>query len=114
MGKRYGDAFLGLCDLTYEKSTSLFEELPVEVVGCCLCGASDYSEVLSQQDLTHHLSSEFFSVVKSRQCQLLYLNSRPTHDEMSAYYPPEYFPENGERHVQSLERIARRQSGVKR
>ncbi|TKS62134.1 MAG: putative methyltransferase [Nitrospira sp.] len=114
MRKRYGDAFLGLCDLTYEKRTPLFEELPVEVVACCLCGASDYSEVLSQQDLAHHLSSEFFSVVKCRQCQLLYLNPRPTRDEMSAYYPPEYFPENGERHVQSLERIARRQSGVKR
>ncbi|TAJ30812.1 MAG: class I SAM-dependent methyltransferase [Nitrospirae bacterium] len=63
----------------------------VEDVRCGLCGNAQASVVCSQRDLLHRVSDEEFTIVRCQRCGLLYLNPRPTKDEIGKYYPVQYF-----------------------
>jgi SAM-dependent methyltransferase len=49
------------------------------------------SDALHQRDLLHRVSEEEFTIVRCYQCGLLYLNPRPTEQEIGRYYPSRYF-----------------------
>ena len=63
----------------------------MEKVNCDLCGANDTELVLEERDRLHHLDGAF-RLVRCRQCGLVYLNPRPTIEEMARYYPSDYHP----------------------
>ena len=70
-------------------------ELPkpnMEMVVCDLC-KSDQSEVITRQrDLLLEVTNDEFTIVKCRQCGLVYLNPRPSKELLSSYYPTVYYP----------------------
>lgn len=61
----------------------------METVSCDLCGSDDAETVLVEQDRLHHMDGTFY-LVRCRRCGLMYLNPRPTIDEMARYYPKDY------------------------
>ncbi len=63
----------------------------METVSCELCGSDRSLVVLRSRDLLFHLSDDEFTIVRCGACGLLYLNPRPTPEEISQYYPTEYF-----------------------
>ncbi len=63
----------------------------MEKISCDLCGSDKIERRLEQADLLHHMTSERFTLVCCRSCHLLYLNPRPTAEEMSRYYPKTYY-----------------------
>jgi SAM-dependent methyltransferase len=62
----------------------------VESVACDLCGGTDQEIVVSQTDIYHGVTSEFFNVVRCVHCGLHFLNPRPAEDEISIYYSRQY------------------------
>jgi SAM-dependent methyltransferase len=63
----------------------------METVNCDLCGADDTELVLEEKDLLHRIGGTFY-LVRCRQCGLMYLNPRPTIEEIARYYPGDYQP----------------------
>jgi SAM-dependent methyltransferase len=63
----------------------------METVPCNLCGAEEADLLFRGRDLLHHIEGSF-DLVKCRQCGLIYINPRPTMEEMARYYPPDYLP----------------------
>ena len=61
----------------------------METVACDLCGADDAETVFLLRDYLHHIEG-IFRLVRCRQCGLMYLNPRPTLEEMRRYYPDDY------------------------
>ena len=61
----------------------------METVVCDLCGADDAEEVFLLRDYLHNIEG-IFRLVRCRQCGLMYLNPRPTIEEMPRYYPDDY------------------------
>ena len=60
---------------------------------CRLCGANDTKLVYVEQDRLMKVPGTFH-LVQCQQCGLLYLNPRPTMDEIGCYYPEQYGPYN--------------------
>lgn len=63
----------------------------MENIHCPLCGAEDTTLIFKRKDLRHHISEEEFRVVRCRRCSLVYVNPRPTREEIHAYYPEEFY-----------------------
>jgi SAM-dependent methyltransferase len=63
----------------------------MERVNCNLCGADDTALVYRGHDRLLGIAGEF-TLVSCRRCGLIYLNPRPTQNEIGVYYPPEYDP----------------------
>ena len=63
----------------------------MEQTVCNLCGSSDYRPLFSGHDRALG-GQEPFQDVRCQNCGLIYLNPRPTLDEMAQYYPPVYEP----------------------
>jgi Methyltransferase domain len=64
----------------------------MELVSCDLC-RSDQSELVTRQrDLLLEVTQDEFTVVRCRQCGLIYLNPRPSKDLLGSYYPTVYYP----------------------
>jgi 2-polyprenyl-3-methyl-5-hydroxy-6-metoxy-1,4-benzoquinol methylase len=63
----------------------------VEETNCNLCGANDAELVYVEKDRLMGLPGSF-RLVRCRQCGLMYVNPRPTFEEMGKYYPEEYGP----------------------
>jgi SAM-dependent methyltransferase len=63
----------------------------LERVACDLCSSSDAEPFLEERDLLHGVEGRF-NLVRCRECGLLYLNPRPTAEEMVRYYPESYAP----------------------
>jgi SAM-dependent methyltransferase len=63
----------------------------MEYIHCALCGADDTKLVFKRKDLTYHTSEHEFCAVRCRQCGLVYVNPRPTLEEIHAYYPEEFY-----------------------
>ncbi|MEM4202700.1 MAG: class I SAM-dependent methyltransferase [Candidatus Methanomethylicaceae archaeon] len=61
----------------------------METVVCDLCGADDAETLFLEQDRLHRIDG-IFPLVRCRQCGLMYLNPRPTMEEMARYYPNDY------------------------
>jgi len=63
----------------------------MEKINCNLCGANDTELIYVERDRLLKLPGSFH-LVRCRQCGLLYLNPRPTPEEMKFYYPTDYAP----------------------
>jgi len=63
----------------------------VEQVSCELCGERQAEIAIVQRDLLHRVSDEEFTIVRCQRCGLLYLNPRPTKEEIGRFYPSQYF-----------------------
>ncbi len=63
----------------------------METVACHLCGSARSREEFHQRDLTHGVSGEEFCVVRCEDCDLRYVNPRPTQAEIGRHYPEAYF-----------------------
>src|SRR5437867_3453682 len=64
----------------------------LETVSCDLCGSDQSDLFIQQQDLLLAVTDEKFSIVRCRQCGLVYLNPRPSSDMIGTYYPDVYYP----------------------
>src|SRR4051812_47640224 len=64
----------------------------MEMVVCDLC-QSDQSDVIARQrDLLLEVTNDEFTIVRCRQCGLIYLNPRPSKELLGSYYPTVYYP----------------------
>ena len=61
----------------------------MESVNCNLCNL-DHTETLFTQRDKFGISTDDFQGVRCRQCGLLYINPRPTPEEMARFYPETY------------------------
>lgn len=61
----------------------------MEWVSCDLCGANDTDLLFIERDRLHHIEGTF-RLVRCRRCGLMYINPRPTFEEMGLYYPKDY------------------------
>jgi len=68
--------------------------LLTETTPCKLCGATETEWMWAAHDLDFNIPGEF-PLVRCRRCGLIYLQSRPTPQEIGRYYPPEYSPYRG-------------------
>ena len=63
----------------------------MDFVRCDFCGADDSTLVFALRDFQLDLPGEF-KLVRCNQCGLLYLNPRPSWDELVRHYPLHYKP----------------------
>lgn len=80
----------------------------MEVATCMLCQEPRSTEHLKRCDLNLGLTDQVFTVVCCDGCGLLYLNPRPTSEEIHAYYPVEYYPLGGTVHRNAIDRALKR------
>lgn len=65
----------------------------MEKTSCPLCGSSHGAVCLTQRDLNLDREPDrVFTLMRCNQCRFVYLNPRPSPDEIRAYYPAEYYP----------------------
>jgi SAM-dependent methyltransferase len=64
----------------------------MESVFCDLCHSNQSDVVVKQRDLLLEVSQDEFTIVRCRNCGLVYLNPRPSIDRLSSYYPSVYYP----------------------
>jgi SAM-dependent methyltransferase len=64
----------------------------MELVCCDLCRSDQSELVIRQRDLLLEVTQDEFTVVRCRQCGLIYLNPRPSKDLLGSYYPTVYYP----------------------
>lgn len=64
--------------------------LDLTYVKCCVCESSESTLVGRGKDFEYHTSPETFSAVQCNSCGLVYLNPRPTINEVEKIYPPTY------------------------
>jgi 2-polyprenyl-3-methyl-5-hydroxy-6-metoxy-1,4-benzoquinol methylase len=63
----------------------------LELVPCPLCNAESNKLIFKHKDYRFRISDKVFNVVKCRKCGLVYVNPRPTEDEIHSYYPEEFY-----------------------
>lgn len=87
----------------------------MENVTCMLCGSGDARIRVVQRDVNLRLSEQTFTLVQCKGCGLIFLNPRPTPEEIHAYYPKEYYPLDDIRERRSIDRLFQRLSnGLKK
>lgn len=62
----------------------------MEHVACNLCKADDGQLLFNAADLNQRQGG-LFSIVRCRKCGLVYINPRPSRDEMARWYPDKYY-----------------------
>jgi 2-polyprenyl-3-methyl-5-hydroxy-6-metoxy-1,4-benzoquinol methylase len=62
----------------------------MELISCNLCGSTRYQTHLIGKDLNLYLEGTFH-IVECLDCGLVYLNPRPSREEVEAYYPFESY-----------------------
>lgn len=65
-------------------------KIELEYIKCNICGKDDYKYLFTVEDKQFKFG-EKFSIVKCRNCGLVYLNPRPKRSEIGKFYPEEYF-----------------------
>lgn len=75
--------------LATDRSETIEATDVTERVACGLCGRDDTRLLFVGRDRMHGRPGEF-NVVQCRRCSLVYLNPRPTWDEMQKFYPVDY------------------------
>ena len=83
----------------------------METINCEVCGGPSATTLFRQYDLTHHVTDELFTVVRCQGCRMLFLNPRPTPEDIGSYYPATYYPDATPRQAGDLRRAAKRWSG---
>ena len=63
----------------------------MEEIVCNVCESDNYVVLYEGRDRLHGLGGPF-RLGQCQQCGLIYLNPRPTGEEMGRYYPPDYEP----------------------
>jgi 2-polyprenyl-3-methyl-5-hydroxy-6-metoxy-1,4-benzoquinol methylase len=63
----------------------------MEKVKCALCNLDDYKVMLKVKDYRYHIADDEFNLVQCKNCGLIYVNPRPTKEEISKFYPEEYY-----------------------
>ncbi len=84
----------------------------METVSCELCRSDRSDVVFRQRDLLFHMSDDEFTVVRCSACGLVYLNPRPTREEISQYYPTEYYSPESPKSRTRLELLLKRLSST--
>jgi hypothetical protein len=64
----------------------------MESIVCDLCHSNQSDVVTRQRDLLLEVSEDEFTIVRCRNCGLVYLNPRPSQDLLGSYYPTVYYP----------------------
>lgn len=64
--------------------------LRLESVACCICGTTDGRPVAVGEDFEYRTSPDSFLAVQCPHCSLVYLDPRPTVDELDRIYPDDY------------------------
>ena len=68
--------------------------ITMERTPCALCGRDNARPLFTGKDRLHEKNGDF-TLVKCRNCGLMYLNPRPARDQMGYFYPAEYGPHTG-------------------
>ncbi len=68
--------------------------MTMENIRCNLCLSDNWVYLFAAQDWVFP-SPEKFNFVKCRNCGLVFMNPRPTSEEMQTYYPVEYHQDYG-------------------
>lgn len=63
----------------------------MEYVSCDFCGANETKLLFTGKDRQHYIEGDF-NLVQCKKCGLIYLNPRPSPDEIGKYYPENYSP----------------------
>ena len=63
----------------------------METVSCNLCGSTRQKQLWTGRDWAYGFPGDF-GMVTCEECGLIYLNPRPSPEEIGAYYPDEYEP----------------------
>lgn len=84
----------------------------MEETACTLCGVDDSVILFEGRDRLHG-GPGLFAVRQCRQCGILFLNPRPTPEELEAYYPEEYAPFASGRRLSAWQRWNRRYAASK-
>lgn len=64
--------------------------LSLVAVGCCICEADDAAPLAVGEDFEYRTSEDTFLAMRCHSCGLVYLNPRPSLDELSRIYPENY------------------------
>jgi 2-polyprenyl-3-methyl-5-hydroxy-6-metoxy-1,4-benzoquinol methylase len=64
--------------------------LALERAQCCICEATDAEPVAVGEDFEYRTSDDSFLAVQCQRCGLVYLDPRPTADELAQIYPDNY------------------------
>jgi SAM-dependent methyltransferase len=63
----------------------------MEHIKCPLCGSDKARRLFERPDLSYRTTEVLFSVVRCRRCSLVYVNPRPTEEEIHTYYPEQFY-----------------------
>ena len=64
--------------------------LRMQSAACCLCGSSAGQPVGGGRDFEYHTSPDEFLAVRCTNCDVVYLDPRPTDEEIGRIYPDNY------------------------
>ncbi len=59
-------------------------------VQCCICESDDAEPIAVGEDFEYRTSPDTFLAMRCRGCGLVYLNPRPSSNDLSRIYPPDY------------------------
>lgn len=62
----------------------------MEYINCIFCNRDDTEKVLTAKDFRYGTSDKCFAIVRCKKCKLVYINPRPSKEEISKYYPENY------------------------
>ena len=77
------ESWINTCEKIVDQEAT--REIKAETVSCDFCGSNDYEKLFDAGVLYSNLPGSF-SVVKCRECNLVFTNPRPTRDSMSFFY----------------------------
>lgn len=63
----------------------------LEYIACPLCGGEDTKLVFKRKDLMYRTSDVEFPVVRCRHCSFVFVNPRPTAEDIHNYYPEVFY-----------------------
>lgn len=63
----------------------------MEKVKCLLCGPSEKELFSKSRDYRYRLTNDDFNLIQCQNCGLIYISPRPTQEEISKFYPGEYY-----------------------
>lgn len=72
----------------------LDDRLKLEYVNCGVCNSNQWQKYASGKDYEYHVTEDEFQMVECQVCGNIYLNPRPSKEELSRIYPPNYYAYN--------------------
>ena len=64
--------------------------ISLEPVACCICGRVDAQQVGVGEDFEYHTTAQSFLAVRCPDCGVVYLDPRPSLDDLPVIYPDSY------------------------